>query len=420
MIEAIKIIYDKSNIKEQYFWTELFQLTGICTYTITQKQVRSFKNRNSYDYDAVLILIQNIKPEEIKYLKKVFPDAILVDDTIIKNVKSLNMETNKEKEIWKKYLHFWLDVIESTLFDEVAARDNVNALKTIGDIYIKHNLAFHRIASISFMNDYYQTDLDIQQAAQDHIVNAYVEMTNMKFNYYIYLYAMAYLGRCMNDTCKVLKHRQLLNDEKCVKLLDTALKQEPGYTIAYWLKAVISENSNSSKVKNDAIGNYYMMLRRMEHKEYACEQLYFYARYLKKMQKRNDEAFKYYEKAQYFNPVEYKSLCHMGKLQMEKKEHRLADIILDEAKKIILEKERYMTPIDYAYYDAIYADLEFLYGRSEGAFNIDKYTATVAEKEKIKHKLADNIGYYEIFGTKGDECLKLTSRELFPECITLN
>lgn len=65
MIEAIKIIYDKSNIKEQYFWTELFQLTGIYTYTITQKQVRSFKNRNSYDYDAVLILIQNIKPEEV-------------------------------------------------------------------------------------------------------------------------------------------------------------------------------------------------------------------------------------------------------------------------------------------------------------------------------------------------------------------
>lgn len=420
MIEAIKIIYDKSNIKEQYFWTELFQLTGICTYTITQKQVRSFKNRNSYDYDAVLILIQNIKPEEIKYLKKVFPDAILVDDTIIKNVKSLNMETNKEKEIWKKYLHFWLDVIESTLFDEVTARDDINALKTIGDVYIKHNLAFHRIASISFMNDYYQTDLDIQQTAQDHIVNAYIEIVNLKLDYYIYLYVMAYLGRCMNDTCKVLKQCQLLNDEKCIKLLDAVLKQEPGYTIAYWLKAVISENSNGSKVKNDAIGNYYMTLRRMEHKEYACEQLYFYARYLKKMQKRNDEAFKYYEKAQYFNPVEYKSLCHMGKLQMEKKEHRLADIILDEAKKIILEKERYMMPIDYAYYDAIYADLEFLYGRSEGAFNIDKYTATVAEKEKIKHKLADNIGYYEIFGTKGDEYLKLTSRELFPECITLN
>ena len=159
MIEAIKIIYDKSNIKEQYFWTELFQLTGICTYAITQKQVRSFKNRNSYDYDAVLILIQNVKPEEIKYLKKVFPEAILVDNTIIKNVKSLNMETDKEKEIWKKYLYFWLDVIESTLFDEVTARDDINALKTIGDVYIKHNLAFHRIASISFMNDYYQTDL---------------------------------------------------------------------------------------------------------------------------------------------------------------------------------------------------------------------------------------------------------------------
>lgn len=418
MIEAIKIIYDKSNIKEQCFWTELFQLTGICTYVITQKQVRSFKNRNSYDYDAVLVLIQNVKPEEIKYLKKVFPEAILVDNTIIKNVKSLNMETDKEKEIWKKYLYSWLDVIESTLFDEVTARDDINALKTIGDVYIKHNLAFHRIASISFMNDYYQTDLDIQQTAQDHIVDAYIEIANLKLDYYIYLYAMAYLGRCMNDTCKVLKQCQLLNDEKCIKLLDAVLKQEPGYTIAYWLKAVISENSNGSK--NDAIGNYYMMLRRMEHKEYACEQLYFYARHLKKMQKRNDEAFKYYEKAQYFNPVEYKSLRHMGKLQMEKKENRLADIILNEAKKIILEKERYMTPIDYTYYDSIYADLEFLYERSEDAFNIDKYKATVAEKEKIKREIADNIGYYEIFGTKGDEYLKLTSRELFPECITLN
>ena len=418
MIEAIKIIYDKSNIKEQCFWTELFQLTGICTYVITQKQVRSFKNRNSYDYDAVLVLIQNVKPEEIKYLKKVFPEAILVDNTIIKNVKSLNMETDKEKEIWKKYLYSWLDVIESTLFDEVTARDDINALKTIGDVYIKHNLAFHRIASISFMNDYYQTDLDIQQTAQDHIVDAYIEIANLKLDYYIYLYAMAYLGRCMNDTCKVLKQRQLFNDEKCIKLLDAVLKQEPGYTIAYWLKAVISENSNGSK--NDAIGNYYMMLRRMEHKEYACEQLYFYARHLKKMQKRNDEAFKYYEKAQYFNPVEYKSLRHMGKLQMEKKENRLADIILNEAKKIILEKERYMTPIDYTYYDSIYADLEFLYERSEDAFNIDKYKATVAEKEKIKREIADNIGYYEIFGTKGDEYLKLTSRELFPECITLN
>ena len=418
MIEAIKIIYDKSNIKEQCFWTELFQLTGICTYVITQKQVRSFKNRNSYDYDAVLVLTQNITPEEIKYLKKVFPEAILVDNTIIKNVKSLNMETDKEKEIWKKYLYSWLDVIESTLFDEVTARDDINALKTIGDVYIKHNLAFHRIASISFMNDYYQTDLDIQQTAQDHIVDAYIEIVKLKLDYYIYLYAMAYLGRCMNDTCKVLKQRQLFNDEKCIKLLDAVLKQEPGYTIAYWLKAVISENSNGSK--NDAIGNYYMTLRRMEHKEYACEQLYFYARHLKKMQKRNDEAFKYYEKAQYFNPVEYKSLRHMGKLQMEKKENRLADIILNEAKKIILEKERYMTPIDYTYYDSIYADLEFLYERSEDAFNIDEYKATVAEKEKIKHEITDNIGYYEIFGTKGDEYLKLTSRELFPECITLN
>ncbi len=70
MIEAIKIIYDQSNIKEMYFWSELLNLTGIFTYEITQKQVRSFKNRNSLDYSAILILTTNMNQEDIKYLQK--------------------------------------------------------------------------------------------------------------------------------------------------------------------------------------------------------------------------------------------------------------------------------------------------------------------------------------------------------------
>ena len=34
MIEAIKIIYDQSNVKEMHFWSELLQLMGIFTYEI--------------------------------------------------------------------------------------------------------------------------------------------------------------------------------------------------------------------------------------------------------------------------------------------------------------------------------------------------------------------------------------------------
>ena len=78
MIEAIKIIYDQSNIKEMYFWSELLNLTGIFTYEITQKQVRSFKNRNSLDYSAIFILTTNMNQEDIKYLQKIYPENVQI------------------------------------------------------------------------------------------------------------------------------------------------------------------------------------------------------------------------------------------------------------------------------------------------------------------------------------------------------
>ena len=92
MIEAIKIIYDQSNIKEMYFWSELLNLMGIFTYEITQEQVRSFKNRNFIDYSAIIILTTSMTQEDIKYLQKIYPEAVLIDGEIIKNIKSLNMK----------------------------------------------------------------------------------------------------------------------------------------------------------------------------------------------------------------------------------------------------------------------------------------------------------------------------------------
>lgn len=160
MIEAIKIIYDQSNIKEMYFWSELLNLMGIFTYEITQKQVRSFKNRNFIDYSAIIILTKNMSQEDIKYLQKIYPEAVLIDGEIIKNIKSLNMKTEQEKELWKKYLNKWINVLKENLFDDVVTEESINALKNIGHIYIKYNIAFHRISSVNF-NDY--QELDIQK-----------------------------------------------------------------------------------------------------------------------------------------------------------------------------------------------------------------------------------------------------------------
>ena len=160
MIEALKIIYDQSNIKEMYFWSELLNLMGIFTYEITQKQVRSFKNRNFIDYSAIIILTKNMSQEDIKYLQKIYPEAVLIDGEIIKNIKSLNMKTEQEKELWKKYLNKWINVLKENLFDDVVTEESINALKNIGHIYIKYNRAFHRISSVNF-NDY--QELDIQK-----------------------------------------------------------------------------------------------------------------------------------------------------------------------------------------------------------------------------------------------------------------
>ena len=160
MIGAIKIIYDQSNIKEMYFWSELLNLMGIFTYEITQEQVRSFKNRNFIDYSAIIILTTSMTQEDIKYLQKIYPEAVLIDGEIIKNIKSLNMKTEQEKELWKKYLNKWISVLKENLFDDVVTEESINTLKNIGHIYIKYNIAFHRISSVNF-NDY--QELDIQK-----------------------------------------------------------------------------------------------------------------------------------------------------------------------------------------------------------------------------------------------------------------
>lgn len=395
MIEAIKIIYDQSNIKEMYFWSELLNLAGIFTYEITQKQVRSFKNRNSLDYSAILILTTNMNQEDIKYLQKIYPEAILIDGEIIKNIKSLNIKTEEEKELWKKYLNKWMNVLKEKLFDDVVAEASINALKNIGNIYIKYNIAFHRISSINFTD--YQ-ELGIQKTAQDYFVKAYVDLINQKQEGYIYLYTLASLGRYMNDTCVLLNHNQLITDEKIMNFLNSVLKQEPGYISAYLLKAITSENSRSHLQQREAIGYYYMMERMLEGREYAYKPLYYYARHLKKQEQNEESAFEYYDKAQRLNLTEYKSLCYIGKYFMKKKKYGQAEVILEEAKKIILSKEKYMLPLDYEYYKAIYLGLEFLYGSAESFCNLDKYENLDKEKEKLQKNCSYNKGCNEIFG----------------------
>ena len=204
----------------------------------------------------------------------------------------------------------------------------------------------------------------------------------------------------MNDTCVFLNHNQLIDDEKIMNFLNSVLKQEPGYISAYLLKVIISENSRSHLQQREAIGYYYMMERMLEDREYAYKPLYYYARHLKKQEKDEESAFKYYDKAQHLNLAEYKSLCYIGKYFMKKKKYSQAEIILEEAKKRILSKEKYMLPLDYEYYKAIYLGLEFLYGSAESFCNVDKYENLEKEKEEIQQKCSDNKGYSEIFGTE--------------------
>lgn len=123
MIEAIKIIYDQSNVKEMHFWSELLQLMGIFTYEITQDEVRKFRNKNVSDYSAILILAQNMKAEDLEHLRRTFPGAVLIDDATLKKVNSVNIKTHDEKEIWKKYLNKWLNQVKEKSVDDITDED---------------------------------------------------------------------------------------------------------------------------------------------------------------------------------------------------------------------------------------------------------------------------------------------------------
>lgn len=229
MIESIKIIYDQNNVKEMYFWSELLRLAGIFTYEITQDEVRKFRNKNASDYSVILILVKNIKAKDIKYLLRIFPEAVLIDDTILEKINSINIKTCNEKEIWKRYLKKWLNQLKGKSVDDVTDED-IAALTEIGNICINFNVMFYRIL---FVNLYGNDSLnDILQEMQDNFVNAYVEMRGKQRNHSMCWYAMTRIGQYINETCAKLSQPQLFTTEQGNHFLDKALELEPLFTNA--------------------------------------------------------------------------------------------------------------------------------------------------------------------------------------------
>lgn len=376
MIESIKIIYDQDSTKEMLFWSELFNLAGAFTYEITQKQVRSFKNKNSNDYSIVLILAKNMNSDDIQHLQSVFPEAISVNDSIINDMYSLNIETNEEKETWKGYFRNGLIVLHDNIKGDIQKED-ILALEDIGNVCIEYNIVFYRILFVSLFGE--SGLLDRCQETQDNFVDAYIHIRNKKQTHYMYWYALTRLGYYMNETCRELSQGQLFENEKADCFLDKSLKTEPFFANAYLMKAMIAENG---KDKAKAEEYYLMTLDMIGQKEYASMPFYFCGRYYEKILHDNEKSYMYYEKARNANPLNYKATFKIAKqLYIEKKYSRAA-VRFEEAKRILLlEDAAAMIPIDYMYLMKVYGFLENLYG-SKLTGELDKYKKICKEKQK--------------------------------------
>lgn len=388
MIEAIKIIYDQSNVKEMHFWSELLQLMGIFTYEITQDEVRKFRNKNVSDYSVILILAQNMKAEDLEHLRRTFPGAVLIDDATLKKVNSVNIKTPDEKEIWKKYLNKWLNQVKEKSVDDITD-DDIAVLNEIDNICINFNVVFYRILFI----DLYENDNlnDILQEMQDNFVNAYVEMRKKQKNHSIYWYALACLGQYMNETCTKLSQPQLFKTEQWNRLLDKTLELDPLFVNAYLMKATLIEYTKNDKAKAE---DYYITaLDVIEQKEYASMPFYFCGRYYEKYLHDTKKAYVCYKKSQKVNPCNYKAVFKMASLLYTEKKWSHAIVQFEKTKQLLLLRNvSKISYVDYIYLLKTYDFMEDLYGyKLEG--ELEKYKNIWKEKQDVMTKFQNNPVY---------------------------
>jgi len=340
MVRAIKILHKWNQIKEYRFFSDFFRLIGIHVCDYTSKNERFFS-----DFDSVIVLSRGMDQDELKKVQESFPKAIVKNPILKLDLDCL--------------ISIVRDILEqTTLF----SAEDLPILCQIGEVYLRYDLSYH-YSTYKYFHDY--TDREIVQSAQDAFVDAYIDirkiLSDKMKSAYLY-YAIAYLAKCINETCCFLDKPLLLPVDNALKFLDQALEVEPVFDNAYLLKGIVSELDDDSE-KNAAF-YYKIALEQLYGKVYASEAYYIVGRYYEKSEKDIGKAVKLYKQSLGVNNLDYKVIFRLAMIDKEKGDYTgalewlkiICNIFCDK------EKENYLYPMEYEYLFRTYHEMCGIYG----------------------------------------------------------
>ncbi|MCB6545884.1 tetratricopeptide repeat protein [Blautia glucerasea] len=403
MIESVKIIHDWKQIKEYRFWADFFCWTG------TQVREYTLKNDDfSTNFSLIIIIEEEIDWGNLQHLREQYPGALfLCKDSDVHPGNSLEMKDAKERQCWNNYLAFYLDEIKRQNLiltaDILTLNKEIEMLKKLGEIYVKHAISYHRNAYSCF----YENE-NIVQKAQDAFVNAYVALRYIMRNEdneetAATFYTEANLIRYMDETDKFLDQPFLIDIERGMEFLDGALALEPQLDNAYMLKGLLAELEDNYNHEGKVY--YDLALERMKDKEYSSYPLYLQARYYEKKLKNDKKAIELYTQSFLKDPYEYRAIYKLAIYAKRNGEYidaierfkQICNILKDK------EKSNYLQPREYEYLFKAYLELTKIYG-NEG-FDLSKYKEMVDKRDEFCGRVpgvdgSTNRAYEEIFGSQ--------------------
>lgn len=377
MIQSIKILHAWNQIKEYRFLADYFRMVGIYICGHTPQT-----DRLSYDFGVVIILKNGMDKNGVEMLEERYPKAIKQD---------LNVD---KTELNADYLKEIIQVIsKSGYFSDI----EVESMKEIAEIYYKCNLSYHRNVF-----DYFYDNQKVVQYAQDAFVDACIDLNHMsidKKETVYYLYAAAYLRKYINETCSYLDKSFLFFTEGILEILDKALKFQPFFSNAYFLKGMIAELDRD--MRKDAGAYYKIALELLYQKSYASYPYYVIGKYYEKS-KKMDKAIELYTWSLRLNNFEYRVIYELAVHERKNKNYKGALERLKMIHNILNKKEaaNYLQPKEYVYLFNMYLELCTVYG--DCFFKIQEYKESVQRKEElcrmVKDATIENQSYDEIFG----------------------
>ena len=312
-LSSIKIIHEFSSLKEYRLLTDFFRLIGVSVYHCPVK-----KEQFSNDFDFTILVNKNIPTEIVEKIKASYAKhapAKLIELGSLGDI-TLNDTDDTSKEKQKEYLFDCLEKLKghSLILDANALKKEIENLKQIAVIYVKHNLCYH-----TNVYPYCEQDNTIIQNAQDAFVDAYIDLVtdipNTNWSYY----ASANLGRYMNHTCILLRGELLLETEKILNLLDEALKLDPVFNNAYLLKALVTEIDSGYQLESEIY--YKNALEKINKKSDFNYAYYSQGRYFEKIRNDMTQAKICYSKALQKSPLNYQALYHLALIYETDKEY---------------------------------------------------------------------------------------------------